>query len=53
MTCTSHVCALSKINMVDSSLRESSSISKSDYSDCEASMEGNDSNKIMIGLMSV
>ena len=53
MTCTSHVCTLSKINMADSSLREGSSISRSDYSDCEASMEGNDSNRIMIGLMSV
>ena len=34
-----HVCTLSKVNMADSSSSESSSISGSDYSDFEASME--------------
>ena len=42
MTCTSYVYTLSKINMADSSLRDCSPISRSDYSDREASMAGND-----------
>ena len=33
------MCTLSKVNMADSTLSESSSISESDYSDFEASME--------------
>ena len=40
VTFTSHVCNLSKVNMADSSSRESNSMSSSDYSDFEASMEG-------------
>ena len=34
------MCTLSKVNKADGSSSESSSISGSDYSDCEASMEG-------------
>ena len=34
------MCTLSKVNMADSTSSESSSISGSDYSDFEASMEG-------------
>ena len=36
---TSHVCTLSKVNMAGSISSESNSISGSDYSDFEASME--------------
>ena len=43
---TSHVYTLSKVNMADSTSRESSSISGSDYLDFEASMEGEHSERV-------
>ena len=43
---TSHVCKLSNVNMADSSSTESSSTSGSDYSDFEASIEGEDNERI-------
>ena len=43
---TSQVYTLSKVNMADSTSRESSSISGSDYSDFEASMEGEHSERV-------
>ena len=39
------MCTLSKVNMVDSSLRESSSISWSDYLDFEVSMIGENNDR--------
>ena len=41
-----HVCTLSKVSMADSTLSESSSISGSDYSDFEASMEDEHNEKV-------
>ena len=46
VTFTSHVCTLSKVNMADSTSSESSSISGSDYSDFEASMEGEHNERV-------
>ena len=46
VTFTSHVCTLSKVNVVDSTSSESSSISGSDYLDCEASMEGEHNKRV-------
>ena len=46
VTFTSHVCTLSKVNMVDNTSSESSSISGSDYSDFEASMEGEHNKRV-------
>ena len=43
---TSHVCKLSKVNMADSSSSESNSMSSSDYSDFEASMEGEHNGRV-------
>ena len=43
---TSQVYTLSKVNMADSTSRESSSISGSDYSDFETSMEGEHSESV-------
>ena len=43
---TSQVYTLSKVNMADSTSRESSSISGSDYSNFEASMEGEHSERV-------
>ena len=42
----SHVCTLSNVNMADSSSTESSSTSGSDYSDFEAFIEGEDSERV-------
>ena len=40
------MCTLSKVSMADSTLSESSSISGSDYSDFEASMEGEHNERV-------
>ena len=44
---TSHVCRLSKVNISDIISSESSSISGSEYSDFEASMEGEHNERFM------
>ena len=43
---TSHVCSLSKVNMADNSSSESSSMSRLDNSDFEASMEDEDNERV-------
>ena len=40
------MCTLSKVNIADNTLGESSSISGSDYSDFEASMEGEHNERV-------
>ena len=41
-----HTCTLSKVNTVDSNSSESNSTSRSDYSDFEASMEGEHNERV-------
>ena len=43
---TSHVCTLGKVNKADSASSESSSITGSDHSDFEASMEGEHNGRV-------